>query len=249
MTSLLDLPVEEYIARQESYAWRRQLFRMTIRSIGFNLLAKPLITGLENIPRYGPTIVMMNHLSMIDPVVCIGAVTRRFVIPMTKVENYHDPLFGLLVKGYAAYMVDRETVDRKALQTSIALLENGQMILIAPEGTRHPEGLAPPKDGLTYIALKSDAIVLPTALSDSQDFAAHLKQGKRARVRLNFGRPFRFRAEGRKRIPRDEMAQMTEESMYQLSKAVLDPVLRGAYRDLSKATTETLEFVDPLNPQ
>ncbi|MBK9750610.1 MAG: hypothetical protein IPO91_28135, partial [Chloroflexi bacterium] len=43
---------------------------------------------------------------------------------------------------------------------------------------------------------------------------------------------------------RDELAQMTEEAMYQLALAVQDDGLRGVYHDTSKATTELLEFVN-----
>lgn len=239
------LSVEEYVARQDTYAWRRRFLRFLIRTIGFNVLAKPTITGIENIPGSGPTILMMNHISLMDPVVCIGAVRERFVIPMTKIENLHNPLFGALVRMYAAYTVDRETLDRKALQNSIALLKSGQMILIAPEGTRHPEGLAEAKDGFTYVAVKSNAIILPTALSDSQHYKTRWKQAKRARVRVNFGRPFTFNTSGRTRIPREELTQMTQEAMYQLALAQLDPALRGVYGDIENATTDTLLFMDP----
>ncbi|GAB4508698.1 MAG: hypothetical protein OHK0046_01900 [Anaerolineae bacterium] len=239
------LSVEEYVARQPRYTWRRALMRSLIRTIGFTLLAHPTVTGQENIPDSGPTILMMNHLSLIDPVVCIGAVHHRFVIPMTKIENLHNPLFGLLVRAYAAYTVDREAVDRKALENSIALVKSGQMILIAPEGTRHPEGLAPAKDGLTYVAVKSNAVILPTALAGSQHYKTRWKALRRVPVQVNFGRPFRFKTEGRARIPRDELTLMTQEAMYQLALAQPDPALRGAYHDLSHATTHTLEFVDP----
>lgn len=241
----MKLTVEEYVARQSRYTWRRAFLRGLIRTVGFHILAKPTITGQENIPRGGPTILMMNHISLIDPVICIGAVTGRFVIPMTKIENLHDPIFGLFVRAYAAYTVDRLAVDRKALQNSIELVKSGQMILIAPEGTRHPEGLAPPKPGMTFVAVKANATILPTALADSASYAQRWKKLKRARVRVNFGRPFRFKTEGRSRIPREELELMTQEAMYQLALAQPDPNLRGAYSDLSKATTETLEFVDP----
>ncbi len=239
----MQISVEEYVARQDSYAWRRRLMRSMVRQVGFRFLAKPTITGLENIPAAGPAILMMNHLSLIDPVVCVGAIESRFVIPMTKIENLRNPLFGVLVRAYAAYTVDRESVDRKALQNSIALVKSGQMILIAPEGTRHPEGLAEAKDGLTYVAVKSGAVIVPAALADSQHYKAHWKKLRRVPVRVSFGRPFRFKTDGRTRIPRDELAQMTREAMYQLAIAQPDPALRGFYSDIRQATTETITFL------
>jgi 1-acyl-sn-glycerol-3-phosphate acyltransferase len=237
------LSVQDYIARQSKYEWRRRILRGLIRTIGFNLLAKAEIVGLERVPRTGPTILMMSHISLIDPVVCIGAVTKRFVIPMTKIENAEDPIFGLLVKAYGAYTVKRGEVDRSALMNSIELLKSGQCILIAPEGTRQPAGLVKPKDGITYVATKADAVIVPTALSDAMDFKDRWKHLKRAKVRVTFGQPFRFKPLKTRRIPRDVLSQMTEEAMYQLAISQPDASLRGVYRDIERATTDYLEFV------
>lgn len=235
--------IQAYVERQHIYTWRRRLMRSAIRTIGFNLLANVHVTGTENIPTSGPTILMMNHLSAIDPVVCLGAVTNRFVIPMTKIENAKDPVLGMLVWMWGAYTVDRDTVDRSALMNSIELLKSGQMILIAPEGTRHPEGLAEAKDGMTYVATKSNAVIVPGALAGSQHFKSSWKRLHRVPVQLNFGRAFRFKTGGRSRIPRDVLAEMTRESMYQLALALPDPSRRGAYSDVENATTDTIEFV------
>jgi hypothetical protein len=64
-------------------------------------------------------------------------------------------------------------------------------------------------------------------------------------MHVTFGRPFRLRTNGRARIPRDELAQMTRETMYQLAATLPDPALRGIYHDLSQLTTDTLDFVQP----
>jgi 1-acyl-sn-glycerol-3-phosphate acyltransferase len=238
---------QTYIAEQDKFAWRRRILRGVIRTIGFRLLARVDSTGLENIPPRGPAILMMNHISMLDPVACMGLVTSRFVIPMSKIENLRVPILSAFVRFWGAYTVDRDQVDRAALMNSIELLKSGQLILIAPEGTRHPEGLARPKEGMTYIAIKSDAVIIPTAVSGAIDFKQRWKRLRRAYACVSFGRPFRFKAEGRKRIPRDEMRQMTEEAMYQLALTQPDPDLRGVYSDLDQATTDTLEFIDPQN--
>ena len=237
--------IEAFVAEQGKYAWRRRLIRGIIRQIGFRLLAKVEVTGSENIPDNGSCILMMNHISALDPVACVGAVTNRFVIPMTKIENLKVPVLGSLIRWWGAYSVDRDSVDRKALLNSIELVKSGQMILIAPEGTRHPEGLSIPKDGMTYVATKSNAVILPTTISGKVDFLNRWKRLRRAQVRVNFGRPFRFLADETVRIPRNVLAMMTQEAMYQLALAQPDPTLRGYYSDLSKATTKHIEFVNP----
>ena len=240
-----ELSVEEYVARQGRYTWRRHLLRMLIRTVGFHILAKVKVTGQEHVPAQGPCILMMNHVSLLDPVACVGAVTNRFVVPMSKIENKRNRILAWFVRMWGCYFVDRDAVDRKALLNSIELVKSGQMILIAPEGTRHPEGLARPKDGMTYVAVKSEAVILPTTVSGKVDFLVRWKRLRRAQVHINFGPPFKFKTGGRTRIPRDELRQMTDEAMYQLAMAQPDPNLRGVYSDLSQASTETIEFSDP----
>lgn len=238
------ITVQEYVANQKRYQWRRHILRSIIRLVGFGLLAKVQVDGVENIPPTGPTILMMSHISSIDPIVCMGAVTSRFVIPMTKIENTQNPLLGFMVKWWGAYTVNRAEVDRKALLNSIELLKSGQLILIAPEGTRSPDGLKEPKDGMVYIATKADAIIVPTALSEAIDWKQRLLRFRKAHARVTFGRPFRLKTDGRTRIPRDELHVMTTEAMYQLALSQPNEAMRGIYSDVENATTRYIEFVN-----
>jgi hypothetical protein len=64
---------------------------------------------------------------------------------------------------------------------------------------------------------------------------------------VNFGRPFKFKTGDKARVSREALSAMTEEAMYQLAAAVTDETKRGIYSDLSKATTEHLEFIDPAD--
>ena len=243
--SSLSSSVQHYVAQQPRLTWRRNVLRAFIRALGFKVLWHVDVTGAENIPDGGPAIIMMNHISALDPILCMGAVTNRFVIPMTKIENARNPLFGFFVWWWGSYTVNRGEVDRKALVNSIELVKHGQMILIAPEGHRHPEGLAEAKDGLAYVATKSDAVIIPTGISGAVDWKEKMLYFQRPRINVNFGRPFRFKTNGRERIPRDELTTMSHESMYQLALTVKDETRRGFYADVSKATTQHLEFINP----
>jgi 1-acyl-sn-glycerol-3-phosphate acyltransferase len=142
---------------------------------------------------------------------------------------------------YGVYAIRRGEVDRVALQNTIDLLKSGNAVLMAPEGHRQP-ALNEAKDGVTYVALKSDAMIVPIGIDGTREMLTNLKHLRRTPATVRFGKPFRFRANGRVRIPRPEMARMTHEAMYQLA-ALLPEYRRGYYSDLSKATTETIEFV------
>lgn len=235
--------VQAYLEKQPRFTWRRYLLRRLIQTLGFKVLWKVEISGLENIPDTGPVLLMMNHISGIDPVLCMGAVSPRYLIPMTKIENARHPVWGFFVWWYGAFTVNRGEIDRSALLNSIALIKSGQPVLIAPEGTRTPEGLTQPKDGMAYVATKADAIVVPVAISGAVGWEKKLFRLQRPHIRIDFGQAFKFKTDGRARIPREELSLMMQEAMYQLALTLPDESLRGAYRDVGNATTQTLEFV------
>lgn len=237
--------VQQYIARQDNpgIRLRRRILRTIIRQIPFHF-NKLTITGEANIPNTGPVIMMINHTSALDPGLIMGAVTNRFVVPMTKIENTYHLAGKIVVWWWDAYTVRRGEVDRKALTNSIELLKSGQCILISPEGTRQKNGLARPKEGMAYIATKADAVIVPTAISGAIGWKQKWLSFQRPDIHINFGRPFRFKSGDQKRVPRDDLNAMTDEAMYQLALALTDESLRGVYSDLSKATVRFLDFTD-----
>ena len=237
--------VQQYIARQDDPAihLRRQILRTIIRQIPFRF-NHLTITGQENIPDTGPVIMMINHTSALDPGLIMGAVTNRFVVPMTKIENTYHLAGKIVVWWWDAYTVRRGEVDRKALTNSIELLRSGQCVLIAPEGTRQQNGLARPKEGMAYVATKANAMIVPTAISGAMGWKEKWLRFQRPDIHINFGRPFRFKSGDQRRVPRDDLNTMTDEAMYQLSAALTDESLRGVYSDLSEATTRFLDFLD-----
>jgi 1-acyl-sn-glycerol-3-phosphate acyltransferase len=183
---------------------------------------------------------MINHTSLLDPAMA-GGVMPREVVAMSKVENFRDPILGLIVRLYGAFPVRRGEVDLQATRRALEVLQNGEVLLMAPEGTRSQEcRLQPGHDGMTFIALRAKAPVLPMAISGVKDFFPNLKGLRRTEAKVVIGKPFRFRPIGKK-VKRDVLHQMTEESMYQLA-AVLPPEYRGMYSDLDSATEQFLVF-------
>ncbi|MDX2160806.1 MAG: lysophospholipid acyltransferase family protein [bacterium] len=241
--SSVEMTVEEFIAAQPRFTWRRTVLRFGIRWVILKLMCRTTVMGTENIPNEGGAILMMNHITLLDPLLCVGAILNRFVIPMSKIENLHTPIVGTLIRWYGGFMVNRGEVDRKALTNSIELIKNGQLILIAPEGTRQKHGLTEAKDGLAYVATKADAIIIPAAISGPGNWLGELKRLRRPRYVVAFGKPFRFKTDGKGRVSREALSMMSHEAMYQLAATLTDPEQRGVYRDLSKATTEHLEFL------
>lgn len=242
-SNLAAASVHPVVLHQDRLDRRRRLLRdLLLRPIVFGLLVRAQVSGREHVPPAGPTIVIMNHVAGIDPFVVTAAMPQRFLVPMSKIENMQHPLIGLIGRLWGVYPVRRGEADRQALASTLALLGQNRPVLIAPEGTRSP-AMIEAKDGTTYVATRANAQIVPVGLEGTDQFPASLKQLRRAQVTVQIGRPFRFRTEGRARIPRDELRQMTREMMYQIAQLV-PAHRRGVYADLTQLTTDTLEFLD-----
>lgn len=218
----------------------RRLLNVILRIL-FKIVLKVEISGLENVPRQGPLILMINHINFIDPVLT-GATMPREVVMFSKIENYSLPILGLFIRLYGVVPVRRGEVDRRAIGQAIENLLRGEAFLIAPEGTRSHHGrLQPARDGIAYIASQTKAPILPIAIWGQERFFHNIKRLRRTDVHVRIGKPFRF-ALGEGEAHRDDLRTMTKEAMYRLA-TLLPAEYRGAYSDLSAATEQ---FLRPL---
>jgi 1-acyl-sn-glycerol-3-phosphate acyltransferase len=225
-------------------AWEpiRRFLKIIMKYIGFQILAKfDSVEGMENIPEYGPGIIMYNHIAFIDPVAILAKIHRN-VIPLAKEEALNLPFFGIFARLWGSIPIRRGEVDRDALETMLDVLNQGEIILLAPEGTRNP-ALIEAKDGIAFLALRSGAPIIPVAVEGTSGFPSFdPKRWRQPGIRIRFGRAFRFKKQSG-RVTREALHTMTEEAMYRLA-AILPPERRGFYRDLGKAT-ETM--IEPLS--
>ena len=219
---------------------KRWALRSLLKSIGFTALAKlDRVNGLENVPIEGPAILMINHIALIDPIVVIHCLPRN-IVPLAKIEVYDYPIIGIFPKIWEVIPVRREEFDRRAIQMVMEVLKAGEMVLVAPEGTRG-QSLGQGKEGIAYLASRSGVPVIPVAIDGTQNFPAirFSNAWRGPGIQVTFGRPFRFRASYCK-ADRDELRMMTDEAMYILA-SYLPEHRRGLYSDQSKATQDTIE--------
>jgi 1-acyl-sn-glycerol-3-phosphate acyltransferase len=152
--------------------------------------------GSEHVPSTGPVLLVANHSSVLDPGL-ISGVTPRPVSFLAKAELFRIPLFGRLIQALNAHPVRREGADPAALRTALRVLENGDILLVFPEGTRGPEGvLRPGKAGAGMLAVRSGAPVVPVYVRGSgQALPRGHKFPRPAKVTVTFGPPLRFSEE------------------------------------------------------
>jgi 1-acyl-sn-glycerol-3-phosphate acyltransferase len=218
----------------------RRFLRFLIRTIGFTLLAKlDRVEGLENVPAHGPAILMINHIAFVDPIVVLAALPRN-IVPMAKIEVYSYPIVGIFPRLWGVIPVRRGEVDRDALRKALDVLAAGEVILVAPEGTRHPS-LQRGKEGVAFLASRSGAPVIPVAVEGTVGFpSVNPVRWRKGGAIVRLGRPFRFKDAGEK-PGRVALRRMTDEALYVLA-SMLPEGRRGVYGDLERATRETIEF-------
>jgi len=221
---------------------QRRILRWMIDNIGWRFLVKiGRVEGLENFPRNGAAIAMYNHIAFVDPVVVLGNLPRN-VVPLAKVEAYSYPLIGIIPRLWAVIPVRRGEVDRQALAKAKAVLAAGEVILLAPEGTRSP-ALIEAKEGVALLADRTGAPVVPVAVEGTDQYPTlSLAKWRGPGAHIRVGRPFRFHPAPGGKADRERLRLMTDEAMYVMA-SLLPERRRGFYRDLSRATKNTLDFV------
>jgi len=204
----------------------------------YALLLKIEMVEADNVPAQGPFIAIINHIYFVDPVL-LSALAPRFIVIMSKIENYSNPLMGLVLRLYGTFPVRRGEVDLRAIRTALGILEKGHGLMVFPEGTRSlTRSLQCARQGVALLALRANVPIVPVAISGQEHLTHNLKRLRRTPVRMVFGKPFRFRPQEGMRL-REQRRHMTTEAMYRLS-ALLPPEYRGVYSDLENATSRFL---------
>jgi len=239
--------IENNLLRNGEYThsdWnkRRRFFRFLLRTLAFTLLVRlDHVEGLDNIPEEGPGILLMNHIGWVDPIVLVH-VMPRFIVPLAKVEVFDYPVIGIFPPLWGVIPVQREGVDRRAVQSALEVLKKEEIILVAPEGTRNPQ-LQRGKEGFAYLASRSGAPIIPVAIEGSPGYPTvrYSQRWRESRIEVKFGRPFYYRPKYN-RAGREQLRKLTDEAMYYLA-GMLPEERRGYYSDLSKATQSTIEVI------
>ena len=123
---------------------------------------------IENIPDEGPALLVCNHVSFFDPPVLLAIIPRpaRFVMWY---GFYELPIVKLVFKGLNAIPIgnrrQRPDLVSKAFDTVAEALENGELVVVFPEGgiTRNGE-MNKFQPGVDKIIKRTPVPVVPLAI-------------------------------------------------------------------------------------
>ena len=197
---------------------------------------------LANVPLQGPLILATNHVNFLEVPIVYTHLQPRAITGFAKAETWDNPLMALLFDLWEAIPIERGEADLGAMRQGLQALEQGQILAVAPEGTRSGDGkLRQGHPGIVLMALKSGAPILPVVVHGGEVFWRNFKQLKRTDFYLVVGKPF-FLKSPQITLSRDIRRQMVDEIMYQLARLLPAPY-RGVYSNLERASEQYIEFL------
>jgi len=119
------------------------------------------VRGRDRVPRTGPVVLVANHSSLVEPQVIFGLLRRRPVF-LVKAELAAGML-GRPLRWLGQLTINRGAAERGPLLTAVAILREGGLIGVFPEGTRGSGDVNHAEQGAAWLVRATGATVLPIA--------------------------------------------------------------------------------------
>ncbi len=208
-----------------------------------------MLTRFEVIhPEYilptGGLLLTTNHLSRLDTPFLIASTQRDDLVAIVAKKYRDKPIFKWLLEKIGTMIwMDRQKTDFSAVRMALDYLRQGNIVGIAPEGTRSTEnqGLLEGKQGAAVLAARTNVPILPVGIIGSDHVYAEWAKFRRPKIIMNFGEPYYLPA-----FDRDDrqawLSRCTDEIMCRIA-ALLPPGYRGFYAEHPRLQ-ELLEAVE-----
>ncbi|MBV7336068.1 1-acyl-sn-glycerol-3-phosphate acyltransferase [Chloroflexi bacterium TSY] len=226
------------------------------------------IVGEENIPKTKePLIVISNHFSWFDPHLLAIFLPMRPVF-LVATESQRKWSIRLFMRFFHLIPIWRGRVDRNAIRNALDVLEQGGVVGIFPEGgidpknaarvsrgeaiiddeenedaygftSRHSAQLARPRSGTAFLAVQTNARILPVGLMGTEKIVGETLRWRRlftfwrrpsitVRIGPAFG-PVQIDPELRGRERRERLNLLADQIMERIAQ-LFPPENRGPYR-------------------
>jgi len=173
---------------------------------------------LDKLPMEGPFILICNHVSSFEVPPLRTLVYPRRIRALAKAEAWDQKLMGWLLDQWESIPIKRGESDMAALRASLRVLKDGGILAIMPEGTRSGDGkLGRGNPGITVIALKSGAPIVPMAFWGVEKAKENVKSFRRTDFHFRVGDSFHLESpegkpsrEDRQRMADDVMRHIAD---------------------------------------
>ena len=149
-----------------------------------------MVRGKEHLRTPGPAILAPVHRSNLDVPLIAGHCPRR-LRSLAKEGMFRGPLSRWFSASIGAFPVQRDQVDRVALESAQTLLERGEMLLVFPEGTRGSgPSIGDVHNGCAFLATTTGARVIPIGVAGTEEaMPPRAKIARPRRVVVTIGEP------------------------------------------------------------
>jgi 1-acyl-sn-glycerol-3-phosphate acyltransferase len=157
---------------------------------------KVRVTAAHLVPAQGPVLLVANHTAFLDAVL-LSAASPRPAHVLSEPDVLVPP-FDRLLRGTGQLRMDDAAPDRSALHLARALLADGRVVGLFPEGRRGSGDVRHVRLEAPYLAALSGAVVVPVAILGSRIAGAGRDSLPRLRRRIEvlFGAPVDLDVEG-----------------------------------------------------
>lgn len=173
------------VGHQRSSLFFYRLVHFFIRTVIFRWL-RTEVRGAENLGIDGPVIIAPVHRSNLDAPLVAGAGSRR-MRALGKESLFVNPVSAWVCAALGAIPLRRGEADREAMRSARTILDDGEMMIVFPEGTRQTGNqVAGVFDGMSYLASKTGATIVPVGIAGTENAlpsgAKFLRRGRTAIV-------------------------------------------------------------------
>ena len=145
-----------------AWLFERALFRVSVE-------------GAEHVPSSGPAVLAFNHVSVLDgPCVAIETSLRRRreIRFLVAAEVFRRPFAGWVLRSFEQIPIRRGEGDSGALDSAIAIVRQGAVAALAPEGHVNGDpsgGLQRIRSGVARVSMPTGAPVVPVGIWGPQE--------------------------------------------------------------------------------
>jgi 1-acyl-sn-glycerol-3-phosphate acyltransferase len=150
-----------------AYLWYEAFFWVSgpAMTLGFSLRTE----GMRHMPPTGPALLIANHQCYLDPNL-VGLAARRHLRYVARKTLFKNKLFSWFIRGLHAIPIDQEGIGLEEMRNILKQLQEGQAVLVFPEGERTHDGrMQPLRPGVALLIKKAQAPVVPVGIAGAYD--------------------------------------------------------------------------------